>query len=108
MFKQVIHYQTKDGKIPFREWLSLLKDVTIKSRISARIDRLLRGNFGDSKSIGNGIFELRFHFASGYRVYFGIDHGVIVILLLGGDKSSQQNDIYRSRVYWLDYLRRSK
>ena len=108
MFKQVIHYQTKNGRIPFEEWFLSLKDVTVKSRILARIDRLLRGSLGDSKRVGNGVFELRFHFASGYRVYFGIDQGVIVILLLGGDKSTQQSDIRRSHVYWLDYLRRPK
>ncbi len=108
MFKQVIHYQTSEGKIPFEEWFLSLKDATVKARILARIDRLLRGNFGDSKNVGNGVFELRFHFASGYRVYFGIDQQTMVILLLGGDKSTQKSDVQRSYAYWIDYLRRSK
>ena len=107
MFRQVVHYQTQDGKIPFQEWLLSLKDATIRNRILARIDRLLRGSFGDSKNIGNSVFELRFHFGAGIRVYFGLDGSHIILLLCAGDKSSQQKDIKNAKIYWRDYLRRN-
>ncbi len=108
MFKRLILYETQDGTIPYEEWFYSLRDFNVRSRIRARIDRLFRGNFGDSRSVGRGIFELRFHFSSGHRVYFGIDQQTMVILLMGGDKSTQKSDIQRSYAYWIDYLRRSK
>ena len=77
----------------FDGWFSRLNDKQTKTRIQARIDRVEEGNFGDHKSIGDGVFELRFFFGSGYRVYY-CQHGEqIVILLAGGDKSSQESDI---------------
>lgn len=77
----------------FDSWFSRLKDKQTKTRIQARIDRVEEGNFGDHKSISDGVFELRFFFGSGYRVYY-CQHGEqIVILLAGGDKSSQESDI---------------
>ncbi len=108
MFKRLILYETQDGTIPYEEWFYSLRDVNIRSRIRTRINRLFRGNFGDSKSIGKGVFELRFHFGSGYRIYFGIDQQTMVILLLGGDKGTQRRDIEFAFAYWSDYLRRSK
>ncbi len=67
-----------------------------RARIAKRIDRLAQGNFGDAKSIGNGVSELRFDFGPGYRVYYMMRGQVVVILLCGGDKSSQQRDIERA------------
>ena len=96
MFEHLILYETQEGRIPFEEWLCSFKDKNITSRIRARMDRLFRGNFGDSQNVGNGVFELRCHFGSGYRVYFGIDQQIMIILLLGGDKSTQESDIRRS------------
>ena len=103
---KLLLYQTRDGKIPFTEWLLSLKDVTGRARIRARLDRLQLGNFGDSKRIDRNVFELRFHFGSGYRVYYGMDSNVVVVLLCGGDKGSQENDIRKAAVYWQDYLER--
>lgn len=106
--KDIFIYETVDGKKPFREWISLLKDKKAITRIWSRIDRLLLGNFGDCKNVGEGIFELRFHFGPGYRVYFALANGAIIILLFGGDKSTQQSDIRRAYQYWKDYLRRNR
>ncbi len=101
---KILHYRRRDGRIPFQEWFSEFYDARVCARIQSRIHRLERGNFGDSKSVGDGLFELRFHFGPGYRIYYGIRHGRIVILLCGGDKSSQQKDIQIANVYWQDYL----
>ena len=65
--------------------------------------RLRLGNFGDSKSVGEGVLELRIDHGPGYRIYFGRDGSDVVILLLGGDKRSQSKDIETARVYWADY-----
>ena len=82
--------------VEFVDWLIKLKDVQARARIAKRIDRLADGNFGDAKSIGNGVSELRFPFGPGYRVYYTTRNRVIVILLCGGDKQSQRSDIDRA------------
>jgi putative addiction module killer protein len=80
----------------FVEWLMQLGDVQGRARIAKRLDRVADGNFGDTKSVGDGVSELRFTFGPGYRVYYTVRGQVIVILLCGGDKSSQQRDIERA------------
>lgn len=103
---EIVQYQTHDGKVPFREWLLSLKDIQTRARIRSRIDRLQLGNFGDVKSVGRGVHELRIHSGAGYRVYLGRDGSTIVVLLIGGDKSSQSKDIKFAHMYWDDYKRR--
>lgn len=77
----------------FDAWFSHLKDRQGKRRIQARIDRAEDGHFGDCKPIGEGVFEMRVHTGPGYRVYFTQKQIEIVILLAGGDKSSQERDV---------------
>lgn len=77
----------------FDNWFMGLRDVRARVRIQTRIDRLEMGNPGDSKSVGGGIVELRINYGPGYRVYYVQRGNVLVVLLCGGDKSSQQNDI---------------
>lgn len=79
----------------FSAWLARLKDD--RGRILARLERIRRGNFGDHKSVGGGIEELRLHFGTGFRIYFIRSGTEIVVLLAGGSKSSQQKDIARAR-----------
>jgi putative addiction module killer protein len=67
------------------------------------LEYVAQGNYGDYKSVGEGVYELRFFFGKGYRVYFGEDGDTIVVLLQGGDKSSQSKDITKARAYWKDY-----
>ena len=77
----------------FREWLGNLRDKVAKGSIVRRIERLAEGNFGDSKSVGDNVFELRIDCGQGYRVYFTNIGNKIVFLLLGGNKSTQSSDI---------------
>ncbi len=93
-------YRTKDGKRPFIEWIEKLRDAKARYRIEARINKIRAGNFGDWKSVGQGVFELRVDYGPGYRVYFGREGKDIVLLLCGGDKSSQQSDIQLAQRYW--------
>ena len=81
----------------FDKWLTNLKDRKAKARIQARIDRVEMGNFGDVSPVGEGVSELRIFYGPGYRVYFVKQNSVVVILLSGGDKSSQQTDIAKAK-----------
>ncbi|MBP9878218.1 MAG: type II toxin-antitoxin system RelE/ParE family toxin [Alphaproteobacteria bacterium] len=95
-------YEDEKGNCPFTEWLEGLKDLKVKSRIINRLMRLELGQYGDYKATSAGVKELRFHFGSGYRIYFGELNGRIIILLIGGDKGSQDKDIAKAKVYWKD------
>ncbi|MFD0322001.1 type II toxin-antitoxin system RelE/ParE family toxin [Lysobacter gummosus] len=81
----------------FDEWIADLGDAKARGIIIARIERMRAGNFGDSKSVGEGVSELRIDYGPGYRVYFTKRNGKTVILLCGGDKSSQKSDINLAR-----------
>jgi len=77
----------------FAAWFESLRDRQAARRIQARIDRAEDGNFGDHKSVGEGVSEMRIHHGPGYRVYFTLRRLEVVILLAGGDKSRQTQDI---------------
>jgi putative addiction module killer protein len=77
----------------FAEWIDDLRDIRGRARIQARIERLAMGNSGDAKSVGEGVCELRINYGPGYRVYFTRRGREVVLLLAGGDKSSQTRDI---------------
>ena len=100
-------YVTRDGKNPFREWLHGLRDIRARAKIRVRLARVRLGNFGDIRSVGGGISELRIPFGPGYRVYLGRTGTTVVLLLCGGDKSTQGRDVENAKKYWLDYHRRS-
>ena len=81
----------------FNEWIENLRDHPAKLRIFNRIDRAALGNFGDCESVGEGISEMRIHYGPGYRVYFTRCNEVIYLLLIGGDKSTQTQDIAHAK-----------
>ena len=100
---RLLLYETPEGRCPWREWFDGLKDRNTQAAIDARLLRLQRGNFGDCRSVGGGIWELRVHLGAGYRIYFGRDGLNLVVLLCGGSKGSQKRDVERARVCWSDY-----
>lgn len=103
--KRILLYKTTEGKTPFLDWMESIQDFKTRGRIRARIDRLFLGNPGDYKGIGDGVFELRFHFGPGYRVYYGQEGEVLIILLCGGEKSRQDKDIKKAKQYLNDFRR---
>jgi putative addiction module killer protein len=104
----VEHYITVDGKDLTQEWLNDLRDLRARIAILRRIDRVELGNFGDHKSVGGGVSELRIDVGPGYRVYYAQSGNTLVLLLLGGDKRSQQSDIERAISCWDDWQRRDR
>lgn len=101
--KDIVIYSDAKGSSPFSVWLEGLKDIKVRQRILARLRRLEQGNFGDCQPIGNGLSELRLFFGAGYRVYFGEEADHIVIILCGGDKSTQKKDITLAKAYWKEH-----
>jgi putative addiction module killer protein len=102
----VREYQTAEGKIPLTECLQGIRDGTTRGRIVARLDRLKAGLLGDWKSVGDGVCELRIDHGPGYRVYYGQEGQTLILLLCGGDKSTQVKDIEKAHAYWKDYKAR--
>jgi putative addiction module killer protein len=102
-------YQTSTGKHPFEEWLEKIRhrDCGAAEAIDSRLVRIRdKGNFGDCRSIGQGVYELRIHLRPGYRVYY-LRHGHNrVILLSGGEKGDQDRDIEKAHGYATDFRRR--
>lgn len=103
MSVRIREYLTADGRNPFREWLGLL-DRRVKARVQARVLRFETGNLGDHKSVGGGVWEARLDFGPGFRIYFGKAGDSIILLLTGGEKSSQTRDIARAQAFWRNYL----
>ena len=101
--REIETYRTENGREPFREWFNTIRNTRAQSRIRARLVSLEHGNFGDYRFVGGGVFELRIHVGTGYRVYFGEIDNTIVLLLCGGDKASQTRDIQRAKTYWQQY-----
>jgi putative addiction module killer protein len=103
---KIRRYVTDSGKDIVQSWLEKLRDPTMRVRVELRIARLERGLFGDCKVVRAGVYELRIDMGPGYRVYFAKHGEQIVLLLCGGDKSTQQKDIENAIDYWKDYQTR--
>lgn len=97
---------TEEGQEPFNEWLTSLRDIKTRAKIRVRLDRTSLGNFGDCHGVGEGVQELRIDYGPGYRIYFGQKGTSIVLLLCGGDKSTQTKDIETAKRLWNEYRRR--
>lgn len=103
-------YQTKDGKIPFRAWLTALRDGRAQAKITKAIAQMEAGNFGDHKALTNahGLYERRLHYGPGYRIYYLIEEDTIIVLFSGSDKSDQKRAIKQAKAYVLDYASRKQ
>jgi putative addiction module killer protein len=95
-------YESAEGKEFFWSWLNGLRDLAGAAKIKVRLNRAEQGNYGDCSTVGEGVKELKIDFGPGYRVYFGEDAND-VILLGGGDKSTQSADIVKAKERWRDY-----
>src|SRR5258708_24862706 len=99
----VQYYITEDGKQPVTDWLESIKGSRERGAILARLLRLELGNPGDSKSVGDGVWELRIDIGPGYRLYYARSGKITMLLLCGGSKRSQNADIALAKEYWTNY-----
>jgi len=102
----ILKYASIDGTIPLDEWIKGLGDRRAKARVLIRLDRLELGLEGHWGSVGEGVRELKISEGKGYRVYYAWDGPKMVLLLCGGNKSTQNADIKNARTYWRDYNER--
>jgi len=100
--RKLRRYQDENREHPFDAWITGLKDKKGRGIIRNRLDRLEAGNMGDCDPVGEGVFEFKINFGPGYRVYFGED-GDLVVLLWGGIKDTQRRDILTAKGFWRDY-----
>ena len=107
MPNEILTYQTPDGKIPLETYLDSLRDRRAKLSIARRIQQAAAGNLGDHHSLNNGLHEMRIDYGPGYRIYFGWHGKQLLLLLLAGDKSTQQADIALARTYLADFKERN-
>lgn len=103
----LLEYLDAAGRSPFRDWFDE-REATVAARVAVALARLEQGNLSNAKSVGEGVLEYRIDFGPGYRLYFGRDGSVLVILLGGGTKHRQQRDIDDARRRWADYRRRKR
>ena len=105
--RKLREYQDMDGHSPFADWFSDL-DVTAAAKVTVAIARIEQGNHSNVKGVGEGVLEYRIDFGPGYRIYFGLDGEILVILLAGGTKKRQQRDIDAATARWADYKQRKR
>jgi putative addiction module killer protein len=101
---EVRYYVRDDGRSPYAEWFASL-DSAARTKVAAAAFRIGQGNLSNVKPIGEGVLEFRVNFGPGYRVYFGRDGDVLIILLTGGTKKRQQRDIEAATEFWRAYKR---
>lgn len=105
---EIEHYVRLDGHVPYEDFFAALKDVETKVIVRARLNRVRLGNFGECRSVGEGVHELKIDFGPGYRVYFGKVGLSVVLLLCGGSKRNQSKDIASAIGYFADFKKRKK
>ncbi len=103
--REIKKLELPNGLVPFDEWFDSLCDLRMQAAVDARLTRVRAGNFGDCKSVGGGVFELRISFGPGLRVYYGLHGREVVVLVGGGDKRSQSRDIRRAQQLWQQFTK---
>jgi putative addiction module killer protein len=104
---EIRYYLARDGRSPFEGWFASL-DPTARAKVTVAIARLEQGNLSNANGVGEGVLEYRINFGPGYRVYFGRDGEMLVILLTGGTKKRQQRDIVAAIEMWAEYRQRKR
>jgi putative addiction module killer protein len=104
---EIREYEDSEGRSPFAEWFDDL-DAVAAAKVTVRLDRLEQGNASNVKGVGAGVFELKIDYGPGYRVYFGKDGEMLVVLLGGGTKRRQPRDIVAAQEHWRTYKDRKK
>ena len=102
----VDYYKTLAGREPAREWLSSLKDSLTQAILYKRIRQAGLGQFGKTRNVGDGVWELKIDFGPGYRVYYGIQGDELILILMAGSKRTQPMDIKKARAYWIEWKER--
>ncbi len=102
------HYRNASDVDVYQEWLDGIRDRSTRVRITRRVDRIKDGNFGDHEPCRDGVYELKMDFGPGYRVYYSKVGETLVLLIGGGDKSTQVKDIDKAVANLQDYKRRNK
>ncbi len=100
-------YRTDDDE-PYVAWLGALPDRQAKARIVVRVNRMAGGNLGDVKPVGDGVWEARIDYGPGYRLYYAQAGRRLILLLIGGDKRTQQSDIAKAHGYWNNWQMQRK
>lgn len=103
----VREYLDSRGRSPYAEWFDGLNSIAA-AKVAIATARMAQGNFSSAKGVGRGVFEYRIDFGPGYRIYFGKDGDRLVILLGGGTKLRQQQDIVSAQALWRDYKARKQ
>ena len=101
--KTVLVYRTPNGYHPFIIWKENEIDLLTQARIEKRIDLLKLGHFGKNRYLGDGVWELKIDLGPGYRIYYGEISKILILLLLGGSKKTQQKDIVKAKYFWREY-----
>ena len=104
---EILEYLDAEGRSPYLDWFDGLNAVAA-AKITVAVTRMRLGNLSNAKGVGSGVQEYRIDFGPGYRIYFGRDGEMLVILLAGGTKKRQQADIATAQARWADYKRRKK
>ena len=105
--RTLVEYQDDQGRSPFGGWFARL-NAQAAARVARALYRLAEGNFSNVKAVGQGVSEYKLDFGPGYRIYFGQDGGKLVVLLAGGTKKRQSQDVSNAQARWHDYRRRKR
>ncbi len=104
---EILEYIDAEGRSPYARWFNRL-DARAAAKVATALVRIEQGNLSNAKSVGGGVLECRIDFGPGYRVYFGRDGDIVIILLGGGTKKRQQKDIGSARDLWKEYRHRKQ
>lgn len=106
--RELVLLELASGRSPFEDWLMTIKDKKIRYAVDARLSRIRAGNFGDHKSLGEGVFELKIDIGPGLRVYYGIVDDKIVVIIGAGSKRTQKRDIKEAKLLWRKFENENK